>query len=344
MEAFFSTKLRPTETCIICSDPFSADHLPVALPCHHIFGHACITKWLRNGSGNNTSCPFCRHEIYEPIAGAAFTDASIWTALCAQSPERIHDFMSTLWRRVAKLFAAQPNGDFSTSDLLEHALIPALSRTARSNGHRGPFDDAHSLVLSTWDSLGRPDSAHGLAIPLVRLVRLMTQTSAILPKWLTTVPRTSTLFWRANASLGTAASSANISWTSLVEASQLENPRFFPFLHLYTVLLSQNIVHSRPTHAGPTEREVEQRCCRKFGSEWGEWPEEAFRQRVVAVYMELRRYQMQEKRLSLRGHDEEKGVVTGLWAMAMWRREGSPAATGVAVRRKTSAGWGSGGE
>ena len=65
---------------------------------------------------------------------------------------------------------------------------------------------------------------------------------------------------------------------------------------------------------------------------------------VDAVYRELVRNQLQEKKLSLRGHDEEKGIVMGLWAMAVWRREGGPSMEGTALRRKVSGGWGSGGE
>lgn len=342
MEAFITAKMRPTDQCIICSDYFSASHLPVALPCHHIFGHECITKWLRDGRGNTNSCPCCRHSIYTSTRAPSFTDASIWTAMCELSPDRLHDFVAFLWHRVQRLFTDQPTttSDFSVYELLDRVLVPALSQAARDNNNRGPFHDAFSLVVSTWDSLDRPNSAHGLAIPLVRLVRLMTQTSAILPKWLTTVPRTSMLFWRANACLGTASSSADVSWRYLVEAAQLSNPRYFPFLHLYTVLLSQNIVHSRQTPSGPSQEEVAQRCCGKIGEGWGEWPDEEFLTHVVAVYMELRRHQLVEKRLSLRGHEGEKGVVTGLWAMAMWRREGGASSMeGVALRKKASGGW-----
>ena len=345
MEVFINTKLHPTDVCIICSDHFSAQHLPVALPCHHIFGHECIKKWLRSGRGNTNSCPCCRHEIYNPTADPTFDDASIWRALCEQPPERIHDFMAEIWHRVPRLFADEPTGHFSICDLLERALIPALKQAARANKDRGPFHDAYSLVVSTWNSLGRPNRATGLAIPLVRLVRLITQTSGILPKWLTTVSRTSMLFWRANACLGTSNSSTEISWTYLIEASRLVNPRYFPFLHMYTVLLSQDIVHSPSTRAGSTVQEVENRCCRKIGGEeWGARPEEGFLTSVNAVYKELARSHLQEKRLSLRGHEEEKGIVMGLWAMAVWRREGSPSTEGVALKKKTSGGWSSGSE
>jgi hypothetical protein len=92
-------------------------------------------------------------------------------------------------------------------------------------------------------------------------------------------------------------------------------------------------------------QEVENRCCRKIGGEeWGARPEEGFLTSVNAVYKELARSHLQEKRLSLRGHEEEKGIVMGLWAMAVWRREGSPSTEGVALKKKTSGGWSSGSE
>ncbi|KAJ4359883.1 uncharacterized protein N0V89_000439 [Didymosphaeria variabile] len=335
MEDFIRSKLQPSGSCIICTDPFSADHQPVALQCHHIFGHNCIKKWLHSGRGANNSCPVCRREVYAPSDSQAFTSASIWTALCASSPNRIHAFMIALWSCVTALFADDPTGNFTICDLLGQAVIPALSKIA---GARGAFHDCHALILSSWNSLGRPNTASGLAIPLVRLARMMTQTSGILPKWITTVQRTSLLFWRANTCLGT--TSLDISWAHLREAAHLTNPRYFPLLHLYTVLLSQNIVHSRPTHAGPTRTQILDRCCNKIGGGWAGQPSEAFKESVVGVYDELRRHQLDEKRISLRGHEEEKGVVTGLWAMAGWRREdGGKGKPVIELRKKVSGGW-----
>lgn len=130
-----------------------------------------------------------------------------------------------------------------------------------------------------------------------------------------------------------------------MEASRLANRQYFPFLHLYTVLLSQNIVHSQQAQLKLSASDIEQRCCRQIGGEeWGVRPEEAFIARAVAVYTELRKNQLHEKRLSLRGHEEEKDIVTGLWAMASWRREGGSRSDGAALRKKVSGGWGGGGE
>lgn len=320
MDTFIRTKLQPSGSCIICSDTFSADHQPVALACNHIFGHRCIKKWLHHGRGNTNSCPICRHEIYTPSDDHTSACSSIWAALCARSPERIHDFMTALWPRVSALCKAEPDGSFSVRDLLHRAVLPALEEVAEQYKNHGPFHDCQSLIVSTRNSSDRPNPASGLIIPLVRLTRLMTQTSAILPKWITTVQRTSVLFWRANACLGV--STLGISWAHIGEAAQLANPRYFPLLHLYTVLLSQNIVHSQPTiPEGLTHATILERCCGKIGGRWEGKPEKGFKESVVAVYEALRRHQLDEKRISLRGHEEEKGVVTGLWAMVAWRKE-----------------------
>ncbi|KAH7323565.1 hypothetical protein BKA65DRAFT_481375 [Rhexocercosporidium sp. MPI-PUGE-AT-0058] len=50
--------------CTVCTDPLGVaqgDHdaeEPCSLPCGHIIGRACITKWLMS----NTSCPLCRRD------------------------------------------------------------------------------------------------------------------------------------------------------------------------------------------------------------------------------------------------------------------------------------------
>lgn len=99
-------------------------------------------------------------------------------------------------------------------------------------------------------------------------------------------------------------------------------------------------MHARPTRTGPFHDAILERCCGKIGGDWVGKPAGEFQESVVGVYEELRRHQLEEKRISLRGHEEEKGVVTGLWAMAGWRREdgvrGKPV---VHLRKKVSGGW-----
>jgi hypothetical protein len=328
MENFINTQLHPCETCQICTEYFSATHQPVKLPCKHIFGHECIKKWLRTGHGNNTSCPNCRYVVVEKHgAKSSFDVPSIWKALCEQPPERLHNFMIQVWSGLQNLWQHKPDGQFTVTELLDQAIIPALVQAASPNGARNirdddPVLDCYNLVAASWDSLGRPDIASGLAIPLVRLARLMSSASTTLPKWLTTVPRTNRLFWKANASLDLTES--DISWDQIIEASDLASDRYFSLLHLYTTLISQSIAHNSQPTQWPIKRHevmnlVVERCCKKIGGDaWASKPSNEFKDVLVVVYEELRRYQLEKRKPSLRGHDGEEGVVKGIWALAGW--------------------------
>jgi hypothetical protein len=329
MDNFIITQLRPVETCTICTEAFSTEHQPATLPCKHIFGYRCIEKWLRAGRGNNTSCPHCRRPVCEtPKPPAAFDVPSIWNALCEQPPERLHAFMMEIWSGLQNLWQRKPNGKFSVTELLDSAIMPTLLRTSSHNvpqesREHDPFLDCYNLIAASWDSLGRPDTATGLAIPLVRLVRLMSSASSTLPKWLTTVPRMNRLFWKANACLGL--DNCEVSWDAVTTASQdLTNNQHFPLLHLYTMLISQTIRQGSQPNVFPMRRHevmnlVVERCCKKIGGEsWCGKPSNEFKDLLVAVYEELRRYQLDKKRPSLRGHDGEESIVKGIWALAVW--------------------------
>jgi hypothetical protein len=64
---------------------------------------------------------------------------------------------------------------------------------------------------------------------------------------------------------------------------------------------------------------VVERCCRRIaGDNWVGKPSNEFKDVLVVVYEELRRYQLDKKKLSLRGHDSEDEVVRGIWALARW--------------------------
>ncbi|KAF2026751.1 hypothetical protein EK21DRAFT_73468 [Setomelanomma holmii] len=329
MEDFINNQLHPAETCLICSDPFSAEHQPVTLPCHHIFGHECIKRWLRTGRGNNSACPQCRHVVCKKQnPKPAFDAPTIWKALCEEPPERLHTFMSKIWAGLQALWQRKPDGKFTVTDLLDQGIILALIQTASPNSpaqirDADPFLDCYNLIAASWDSLGRPDRATGLAIPLVRLARLMSSASTTIPKWLTTVPRLNRLFWKANACLGL--NDANVTWAAIVTAAQTPaNSEHFPLLHLYTMLISQSISHNAQPSQMPTRRHeimnmVVERCCKKIGGEaWDGRPTNEFKDVLVVVYEELRRYQLDKKKPSLRGHDGEESVVSGVWALAWW--------------------------
>ena len=334
MDTFIKTQLRPVDECIVCTEPFSATHQPVALDCKHIFGHKCISKWVLDGRGNNASCPVCRHVIVaRKNPRPAFDAPSIWKRLCELPLEHLHAFMTELWIGIRCLWKCKLDGKFTVSELLEKAIFPALIQTA-AQAWGGPHDaltDAYNLIAASWDSLGRPDRAEGLAIPLVRLARLVSSVSTTLPSYLPDLLRTTRLIWKANACLGL--TEENISWDFIAHASKLESDRHFPLLHLYTVLISQSIAHKsgpQQLQALPTRRHeimnlVLEKCCTKVGKlNFSSKPSNEFKDALVLVFQELWRYQHEQMRLSLRGHPGEHTIVKGIWAIAGWpvRRNG----------------------
>ncbi|KAF2622443.1 hypothetical protein BU25DRAFT_352249 [Macroventuria anomochaeta] len=326
MEAFIKTQLRPVDQCVVCTEPFSATHQPVALDCKHIFGHKCISRWVQDGRGNNASCPVCRHVLVaRKNPQPAFDAPSIWKRLCELPLERLHAFMEKLWIGIRDLWKRKPDSKFTISELLEKAIFPALIETGAQawSGSHDAFTDAYNLIAASWDSLGRPDRAEGLAVPLVRLARLVSSTATTLPLYLTDLSRTTRLIWKANACLGL--TEENISWESIMDVSKLESDRHFPLLHLYTVLISQSIAHkSGPQQPLPTRRYeimnlVVERCCTKIGrSSYTGKPSNDFKDTLVFVFQELWRYQHEQARLSLRGHAGEETIVRGIWAIAGW--------------------------
>jgi hypothetical protein len=330
MDNFLNTQLHPADTCSICTNHFSATHQPVALACKHIFGHECIKTWLKRGRGNTNACPTCRYVVVPKLKRRkSFDVASSWQALCDQPPERLNAFMMKIWSGLQVLWQREPTGAFTVTSVLDQAIIPALINTAL--GTNAPDDrrqdsvlDCYNLVAASWDSLGRPDIATGLAIPLVRLARLIASAGAVLPKWLTTNPRANRLIWRANACLPIG--EEDISWRYIIEASRQTESSYFPLLHLYTVLISQSIAHYPAPVPYPTRRHeimnlVVERCCAKIGGGGAAWkgrPDDELKDVLVGVYGELRRYQLEKGKISLRGRDGEDAVVKGIWALAGW--------------------------
>lgn len=68
-------KERDEDRCSICYISHGTENLgtfyqenPVKLPCSHIFGRACISKWLKPGpeGSNSNTCPNCRYKLFEP--------------------------------------------------------------------------------------------------------------------------------------------------------------------------------------------------------------------------------------------------------------------------------------
>ncbi|KAE8833377.1 hypothetical protein HRS9139_05196 [Pyrenophora teres f. teres] len=335
MDKFLDTQLHPADTCNICTEHFGALHQPVALPCKHIFGYECIKKWLKGGRGNTNACPTCRCVVVpKPEPRASFDVPSIWKALCDESPERLYTLMEKVWSGLQVLWQRHPTGNFTVTSILDKAIIPALVATARrpnasGNRNQDSILDCYNLLAASWDSIGRLDMAAGLAIPLVRLARLMANAGAVLPKWLTKNARVNRLIWLANACLPITAE--HISWDYLIEATQPKDAHHIPLLHLYTVLISQSITHLPAPQPYPTKRHeimnlVIERCCTKIGGigcVWKSKPSNEFKDALVGVFDELRRYQIEKKKMSLRGHDEEESLVKGIWALAGWGGKGT---------------------
>ncbi|KAF1833048.1 hypothetical protein BDW02DRAFT_401551 [Decorospora gaudefroyi] len=60
----FIEQLEPL-TCSICLDEFDTEHVPIQLPCGHIFGHHCFVMQAESGQQNSNRCPLCREELFE---------------------------------------------------------------------------------------------------------------------------------------------------------------------------------------------------------------------------------------------------------------------------------------
>lgn len=332
MENFIKTQLRPVDECVVCTEPFSATHQPVALDCKHIFGHRCIKRWFEDGRGNNASCPVCRLVLVpKKNTQPAFDAPSIWKRLCELPLERLHAFMGKLWIGIRDLWKREPHGKFTVNELLDKAIFPALIEAGVRvwSGSHDALTDAYNLIAASWDSLGRPNRAEGLAIPFVRLARLVSSAATTLPLYLTDLSRTSRLIWKANACLGL--TEENLNWDCIIDTSKLDSERHFPLLHLYTVLISQSIAHrSGPQKPLPTRRHeimnlVVEKCCTKIGKAcYTGKPSNEFKDTLVFVFQELWRYQHEQARLSLRGHAGEEIIVRGIWAIAGWpvKRDG----------------------
>jgi hypothetical protein len=158
-------------------------------------------------------------------------------------------------------------------------------------------------------------------MPFHRLTQLTFNAYLSTPLWLNNSYRFNKLVWKANTCMGP--QSVDISWEYLNEASELENPRYFDFLHLYTVMVSQYLAHAGKASGWPQRRHermnlVVKACCQGIGASWAGKPSNKFKDKLVLVYEEMRRLQLEVGRISLRGNEGEEHMVRGLWQIAAW--------------------------
>ena len=59
-KTFFLNEFKEQTSCPITQDDFEEGQIVIELPCHHIFEHDSIMKWLDTHSHK---CPVCRHEL-----------------------------------------------------------------------------------------------------------------------------------------------------------------------------------------------------------------------------------------------------------------------------------------
>lgn len=312
MENFIRTQLQATELCIICHDFFSETHTPVVLHCRHILGKQCLINWLRRGRGNTQSCPHCREKLYQD------TQSILWTRLCEANPEAIQNFLLPLWESIRQF----PEPTFHS--LLSVAIPPALEATV-TNDANDRFLTLLSLLACLYGSYSAQAAeigAEGLTVPFKRIIGLILSANVTVPKYMTKNRAFNVVIWKANSCMGL--EDPGILWEYLNEASVLTNDRYMNFLWFYTILISQVIARCGTKADWPKRRHekmnlVMRNCCADLAGHWDGRPSNEFKDRLVVVYEELRRCQIEIGKISLRGNEGEEHIVRGLWSMAGWK-------------------------
>ncbi|KAF2008946.1 hypothetical protein BU24DRAFT_359074 [Aaosphaeria arxii CBS 175.79] len=313
MEEFIRNNLAPTETCTICCEPFSEGHAPVALQCAHIFGHGCFTDWLRNGDGNTNSCPLCRAQLFEETV---FHPYRIWGILCQENPQRLCEYMKALWQGIQRQSHADP-GNGQT--LVQNVIWKPLWEVRDPRNENCTFRRYVRYLNDLSPQYGVLNPVDEAIIPILRLSELLACVYKRVPLYLTTSTDLAMLVWKANQSIGVREGKVN--WSLVCRAARDLDGPYFPLLHLYTVLISQYIIHGDELTTWPTKRHekmnyVVQNCCTMIGSSWTGYPTNHFKDQLIVVYEELRRHQKDTGRISLRGTPSEGYIVKGLWSLA----------------------------
>lgn len=99
-------------------------HVPVQMPCGHIFGKSCLYEWLKS----NSSCPLCRHSVAEN-GPPTYLPAAIpqTTATTTTTTPNVFDSAST----------RPPLLDSLTAPLTSFTQMPPNARVNRPSRYRG---------------------------------------------------------------------------------------------------------------------------------------------------------------------------------------------------------------
>jgi hypothetical protein len=116
--------------CMICQEPYdNNEHAAIQLQnvtCTHIFGRACLQKWVNGGLTNAHRCPSCRQDISGALARAASTPQP----LTVKDPE----FLSRLQVPVTytpQAIAAEPRHVRPDGTFLEGNTLRKFAREIR---------------------------------------------------------------------------------------------------------------------------------------------------------------------------------------------------------------------
>ncbi|KAF1996332.1 hypothetical protein P154DRAFT_443540 [Amniculicola lignicola CBS 123094] len=313
-----------TSECFICQGDFGPDHTPVALACRHIFGRQCLLHWLQQGQGNVSSCPQCRAPLSAEAAQgqparAEFTSETLWDRCCEMSSYQIDTLMYHIWKILDAYQFWPENINVYIHDLFMNVIRSSFEDASRQMNDllfRGIHLQFH----------GRTQAAQGVIPSFNRLVLLMLATRSKFPKTFQAEARTNMLIFKASACFGRGG--ITLYWECLNEASLSRNDRYFPFLHFYTMLVSQNVEYHPKGNMWPELPQeqlamVVDRCCNRIGRHWDgrPWegvPSDEFKNKLVAVYHELQHHQHGSGRVSLRGNEGEEDIVRGLWRTGTW--------------------------
>ncbi|ORY16398.1 hypothetical protein BCR34DRAFT_476277 [Clohesyomyces aquaticus] len=332
----FLQHLQRVDVCPVCQNGFDTQHTPVILDCRHIFGHSCLTTWVRNGRGLTNSCPCCRAQLFsvdnKNVESGADTSSFFanttrdaeqqWSAICNQPIELITIFLNQAWLSVEHLLSRTAPRKQGIYELMPNVLTPALCAGSRI-GDFAPFRRTYEkleVILEGPPGEMDVDNSYGPLIPLLRLVEMMASAIDIVPKYVRTSPQANMLIWKANTSLGLDIRSFR--WQHIVEAVELQENRHWHALWWFTMLISQQIAHDDSVKAWPAVEHrrkdiMKNKFLDRIGRSWG-LPSDAFVAKAYIVYEELIRHQVAMKRISLRGKDGEEHIVRGLWQTSQW--------------------------